>query len=203
MTTPRFRELLESTYKLKEAAGKPPVEDDDELEDEELEDDDEGSDLDTEEVPSGEADYTPDEFREIIDYVYEILDREDDDELNDSVGEIGLDMLYNYADVLPQTVINQIIEDLKEMFEIQDTMLESVLAEGFVKQKKGTVAKLAKKLAAKAYKRNKSKIKLKAKKWRKSARGKKIVALHKKLFKRLGSKKGMRLVSNLPDAPGA
>jgi hypothetical protein len=190
-----FRDILEETYVLREKeepVADAPVED--EETDEDFEDED---DVNTDDVPTGKGDYTADEVREIIDYVYDILDKEDDDELNESVGEIGLDLLYNYCDVMPQTMLNQIVDDLKEMFEIEDTMLESIMSEGaaFVKKKKGTIAKAAAKKARVYYKKNKSKLKMKGAKWRKSSHGKKLIKLHKKVQARLGDKKGMRLVT--------
>lgn len=195
MAKRNFMDILEESYILREKGEELPEEElDTEEEDDEFEDED---DINTDDVPTGKGDYTADEFREIIDYVYDILDKEDDDELNESVGEIGLDLLYNYADALPQTVLNQVVDDLKEMFEIEDTMLESVVTEGaaFVKKKKGAVAKAAAKMAKKYYKKNKSKLKLKGAKWRKSSHGKKLIKLHKKVQARLGDKKGMRLVT--------
>lgn len=200
MAKKKFLDILEETYITEKgeedfdaalAGGKDDV---DTEEDDEFDDED---DVNTDDVPTGKGDYTPDEFREIIDYVYDILDKEDDDELNESVGEIGLDLLYNYADVMPQTMLNQIIDDLKEMFEIADTMLESIVTEGakFVKKKKGMIAKAASKKARMYYKKNKSKLKLKGAKWRKSSHGKKLIKLHKKVQARLGDKAGMRLVS--------
>ena len=197
-------ELLEKTHE--DLMEKDPIEDMDseeqDTEDEETDvdpnedlDDDEEANID--EVPTGKGDYTADEFREIIDYIYDVLDKEDDDELNDSVGEIGLELLYNYADVLPQTVINQVVDDLKEMFEIEDTLLESIVCEGakFVKKIKGSIAKAAAKKSRIYYKKNKSKLKLRGQKWRKSSHGKKMITLHKKVQDRLGAKKGMRLVT--------
>jgi len=190
MAKESFKDLLESTYKLREADEVAPEEEEEvELED----DDDEDAEESLDDLPQGKGDYTADDLREIIDYVYEILDKEDDDELNDSVGEIGLDLIYEYADVFPATVLNQLVDDLKELFEIEDTMLESIVTEGFVKQKKGALAKQLQKKAKMYYKKNKAKLKQKAKKWRKSSHGKKVIALHKKLAKRLGSKKGFRL----------
>lgn len=194
MAKKSFMDILEESHKLVEADEEPieePIDD----EDEEIDDEDEEANID--DVPTGKGDYSADELREVIEYVYEILDKEDDDELNDSVGEIGLDLLDQYADLLPQTVINQIVDDLKEIFEIEDTMLESIMSEGakFVKKAKGPAAKAAAKKARAFYKKNKAKIKKNAKLWRKSAHGKKMVALHKKVMERLGAKKGMRLVT--------
>jgi hypothetical protein len=204
-----FKTLLEEAHKIKMLAEAPPEED--EMEDEPIEDD-EDADLDMEDPDAeegeedsidslggdGDTDYTADDIREIIDYVYDILDKEDDGELNDSVGEIGLDLIYDYADAFPQTVLNQIVEDLKEIFEIEDTMLESIVTEGavFVKKKKGQAAKAAAKKSRQYYKKNKGNLKKRNKSWRKSAIGKKLIALHKKMMKKMGkAKKGKRLVS--------
>lgn len=202
MAKSKFMDILEESYKLQEADELDTELAPDDEETDELEDDDE-DDVNTDDVPTGKGDYTPEDFREIIDYVYDILDKEDDDELNESVGEIGLDLLYNYADVMPQTMLNQIVDDLKEMFEIEDTMLESIISEGavFVKKKKGMIAKAAAKKARLYYKKNKAKLKMKGAKWRKSSHGKKLIKLHKKVQARLGDKKGMRLVT-APEAQG-
>lgn len=214
----KFRDLLEEAVELKSIMEAPEdeLDDDPELDDPELDDpeldgeegagDEDAGDEDAEfdeMAPDSETDYSPDDLREIIDYVYEILDKEDDGELNDSVGEIGLDLLYDYADVLPQTVVNQIVSDLKEIFEIEDTMLESIVTEGaaFVKKKKGSIAKALAKKARKYYKKNKTDLKNKNKKWRKSAVGKKLIALHKKMMKKLGAKKGKRLVTAPVEGP--
>lgn len=154
-----------------------------------LEDDEEGIEPKEEKLddvaPDGKGEYDADDLREIIDYVYEILDKEDDGEENDSVEEIGLDLIYEYADVMPDTVINQLVDDLKEMFEIEDTMLESAL---FMKSKKGKGALLAKKTMTKVYKKNKKAIKSKAKSFRTSPEGKKIASMHKKAYKGLCKK---------------
>ena len=182
-------ELVEADDDLKMGSGGDEDPEVDDIDDDEDTDEDKGDDEDV--TPDSEADYTPEDFREIIDYVYDILDKEDDGELNESIGEIGLDLLYDYAEALPQTVINQIVADLKEVFEIEDTMLESIVTEGaaFVKSKKGSIAKALQKKAKKFYKANKNKVKANNTKWRKSAVGKKILAFHKKALKQFGKKK--------------
>ena len=168
----------------------------DEVEKEDVEEEDLDMDIDDEEeapkeptvddvAPDGKGEYDADDLREVIDYVYEILDKEDDGEENDSVEEIGLDLIYEYADVLPDTVINQIVDDLKEMFEIEDTMLESAL---FMKSKKGKAATMAKKVMSKVYKKNIKSCKGKAKSFRLSKEGKEIAKLHKKAYKGLWKK---------------
>lgn len=203
----KFKDLLEEAAASIVEADETEIDADEEVDElEEPVEGEEGADPDAEfdeTAPDSEADYSADDLREIIDYVYEILDKEDDGELNDSVGEIGLDLLYDYADVLPQTVLNQIVADLKEIFEIEDTMLESIVTEGaaFVKQKKGSIAKALAKKARKYYAKNKSSLKAKNKKWRKSAIGKKLIALHKKMMKKLGAKKGKRLVTVAQEEP--
>lgn len=200
-----FKQLLEEATDLLEADD---TDIDDEMgdggddidDDEDTDDEDKKDDSDEDLTPDNGTDYTPEDFREIVDYVYDILDKEDDGELNESVGEIGLDLLYDYADALPQTVLNQIVEDLKQVFEIEDTMLESIVTEGaaFVKSKKGSIAKALQKKAKKYYKSNKSKVKAKNTKWRKSEIGKKILAFHKKALKQFGKKK--RLVGDMTAA---
>ncbi|NCP97680.1 hypothetical protein GW796_05495 [archaeon] len=197
-----FLEILEETFSLKDVDEDNIYlnEDEDETEDDELENDDDETEEDDEDLfHQGTEDYSADDFREIIDYVKDLIDLEDDNEINNSVDEIGLALLYDYADVMPQTLINQMVEDLKEIFEIEDEMMESLVTEGFVKKKKGVLARKKSIKAAKIYKAKKAKIKLRASKWRRSARGKKVISIHKKLQKRLGKRKGMRLVSNLPN----
>jgi len=197
-----FKDLLEESYKLHLKEAGEETEEDTEIEDE----DDEDAELDTSDQPADGNDYSADDLREIIDYVYEVMDEEDDGEINDSVGEIGLDLIYEYCDTFPQAAINQIVTDLKQIFEIEDSMMESIIAEGavFVKSKKGAVAKQLKKKAKQYYKKNKAKVKMAAKKWRKSASGKKAINLHKKILKKFKGKmrKGMRLVTD-PDAIAA
>ena len=185
-----FYKLIQESEKLKdqikEAA--PEAEDDDlDLEDEESEETEEAPKEPTidDVAPDGKGEYDADDLREVIDYVYDILDREDDGEGNDSVEEIGLDLIYEYADVLPDTVINQIVDDLKEMFEIEDTMLESAL---FMKSKSGKAASMAKKVMKKVYKKNIKSCKGKAKAFRTSKEGKEIAKLHKKAYKGLWKK---------------
>ena len=85
---------------------------------------------------------------------------------------------------MPDTLINQLVDDLKEMFEIEDTMLEAL----FTKSKKGKGAQLVKKTMTKVYKKNKKSIKSKAKAFRTSQEGKKIVKMHKKAYKGLCKK---------------
>lgn len=159
-------------------------------------------------APDGKGHYSPDDLREIIDYVYDILDKEkdesgagDDDEKKEGasdVGEVGLDLIYEYADLLPETVINQIVDDLKDTFEIEDTMLESIVNEGsafFSKSKKGPAAKAAAKILTDTYVKNKGKIKKRNSNWRNSDIGKKISALHNKIWKNAGKMKGKRCVA--------
>ena len=175
-----FYKLIQESAKfkdqIKEAA--PEAEDDldMDIEDEETEEAPKEPTID-DVAPEGKGEYDADDLREVIDYVYEILDKEDDGEENDSVEEIGLDLIYEYADVLPDTVINQIVDDLKEMFEIEDTMLESAL---FMKSKSGKAASMAKKVMKKVYKKNIKSCKGKAKAFRMSKEGKEIAKLHKK-----------------------
>ncbi len=189
-----FRALLEETYKSKIQE----AEEDEDLDDT-LDDEDDEESISDEDMPADGDDYTPDDLREVIDYVYEILDEEDDGEVNDSVGEVGLDLMYEYCDTFPQATINQIVKDLKDTFEIEDSVMESIVTEGavFVKSKKGAVAKALKKKAKMYYKKNKAKVKMAAKKWRKSATGKKVIKLHQKMLKKFKGKmkKGMRLVT--------
>jgi hypothetical protein len=162
-------------------------------------------------APDGKGHYSPDDLREIVDYVYTIIEKENgtdgesgDDEDDDGkkksndMGEVGLDLIYEYADLLPETVINQIVDDLKGIFEIDDTMLESIVNEGsafFTKSKKGPVAQAAAKLTTDGYKKNKGKIKKRNTVWRGSDIGKKIAELHKKVWKGAGKMKGKRAVA--------
>jgi len=186
------------------AAGLP---DDDEPEEEHLKD----------HAPDGKGHYSPDDLREIIDYVYDILDKEkedsgagEDDEDGkkgtSDVGEVGLDLIYEYADLLPETVINQIVDDLKDTFEIEDTMLESIISEGassfFTKSNKGPAAKAAAAIMTGTYKKNKGKIKKRNSNWRNSDIGKKIAALHTKIWKNAGKMKGKRAVAGEPKPEG-
>lgn len=196
------------------AGGKPPAgkgadmdfsgdEDDEEEKEEKLSD----------HTPDGKGHYTADDLREIIDYVRDLIQKEvdegdDEDEDGkksepDDIGEIGLDLIYEYADLFPETVINQIVDDLKDMFEIEDTMLEAIVTEGsafFNKSKKGPAAKAAAKQMRAYYRKNKAKIMNRNKKWRNSEIGKKIAALHHKIFKStmsMGKIKGKRVVHQL------
>jgi len=183
--------------------------------------DDEGKDEKLEDhAPDGKGHYTADDLREIIDYVRHQLEEElkDDDEDDsedldnasadgdvkqgkkkdgDDIGEIGLDLIYEYADLLPETVINQIVDDLKDMFEIEDTMLESIITEGsafFTKAKKSPAARAAAKLMKTSYGKNKKTINKRNNKWRSTEIGKKIIGFHKKVYKGLGKIKGKRCV---------
>ena len=172
-------------------------------------DDDDDEDKPEEKISDHAADgkghYTPDDLREIIDYVYDVLEKEldepasdedGDDNKKDDIGEIGLDLIYEYADLLPETVINQIVDDLKDIFEIEDTMLEGIISEGsafFSKGKGGPGAKAARQKMREYYRKNKSKIKKRNTKWRNSDVGKKMAALHKKIMKGVGKMKGKRL----------
>jgi hypothetical protein len=169
-------------------------------------DDEEKEEKLTDHAPDGKGHYTPDDLREIIDYVNDLLDKEKDksdsddgdDEDSDDIGEIGLDLIYEYADLLPETVINQIVDDLKDMFEIEDTMLESIISEGsafFTKASSSPAAAAARKVMRSSYKKNKAKIKKRNGKWRNSEIGKKIAALHKKIMKGVGKLKGKRVVA--------
>jgi len=118
-----FLEILEETFSLKDVDEDNIYlnEDEDETEDDELENDDDETEEDDEDLfHQGTEDYSADDFREIIDYVKDLIDLEDDNEINNSVDEIGLALLYDYADVMPQTLINQMVEDLKEIFEIEE-----------------------------------------------------------------------------------
>jgi len=154
-------------------------------------------------APDGKGHYTADDLREIIDYVRDLLKEEEekeddeDEKKDDGVGEIGLDLIYEYADLIPETVINQIVDDLKDMFEIEDTMLESIVVEGasfFNKSKQGPAAKAARAKMREFYKQNKSKIIKRNSKWRNSLIGKKMSDLHKKIYKGMGKVKGKRVV---------
>lgn len=157
-------------------------------------------------APKGKGHYTADDLREIIDYVKDLIkkeedeDDEDDDDADDDVGEVGLDLIYEYADLLPETVINQMVDDLKDMFEIEDTMLESIVTEGsafFNKGRKGPAAKAARRKMMEFYKKNKNKIKIRNKKWRNSEMGKKMAKLHSKIYSStatMGKAKGKRIV---------
>lgn len=160
----------------------------------------------TDHAADGKGHYTPDDLREIIDYVYDVLEKEQDeadpddpdgdDKKKDDIGEIGLDLIYEYADLLPETVINQIVDDLKDIFEIEDTMLEGIISEGsafFSKAKGGAGAKAARQKMREYYRKNKAKIKKRNGKWRNSETGKKMAALHKKIMKGVGKMKGKRL----------
>lgn len=169
------------------------------------EDDDEKEENLKDVAPEGKGHYTPDDLREIVDYCYTLIEKEQEEDDVDGdgdgktasdLGEVGLDLIYEYADLLPETVINQIVDDLKDTFEIEDTMLESIIEEGsafFAKSSKGPAAKAAKALLVGAYKKNKKKIKKRNGKWRTSEIGKKIAALHKKIFKGAGKLTAKRL----------
>lgn len=176
----------------------------DDLGDEDDDEDEEKEEKLTDHAPDGKGHYTPDDLREIIDYVYDVLEKEQEssddedgeDKKKDDIGEIGLDLIYEYADLLPETVINQIVDDLKDIFEIEDTMLEQILDEGsafFTKGKGGPAAKAARQKMREYYRKNKSKIKKRNNKWRNSDVGKKMAALHKKIMKGVGKLKGKRL----------
>jgi hypothetical protein len=184
--------------------GKTPVDNDMDDEDEEKEE------KISDHLPHGKGHYSSDDLREIIDYVRDLIKKEvedDDDgdkkEEPDDIGEVGLDLIYEYADLLPETVINQLVTDLTEMFEIEDTMLESIVTEGsafFNKSKKGPAAKAAAKQMRAYYRKNKAAIMKRNKKWRNSEIGKKIAALHHKIFKTgmsMGKIKGKRVVHQL------
>lgn len=202
-----FKSLLESIYEAKEdELEKAPVAstEGDDVEGDEEEKEEKISDH----APDGKGHYTADDLREIIDYVRDLLEKElkdNDDEEDedgkkkdsDDIGEIGLDLIYEYADLLPETVINQIVDDLKDMFEIEDTMLESIVTEGsafFLKSNKGPAAKAAIKKMREFYRKNKSKILSRNRKWRSSEVGKKMADLHKKIFSGMGKVKGKRVV---------
>lgn len=215
-------EMLEEVVAIQEAA---PKGDDDlgadadldtkgggDLGDEGDEEDNEPSDKD---LPDGKGHYTADDLREIIDYVRDLLKDEldgadeDDDDMGggkdkggepDDIGEIGLDLIYEYADLLPETVINQMVDDLKDMFEIEDTMLEQIVSEGsafFNKAKKSPAAIAAKKKMREFYVKNKKRIMARNQKWRNTDIGKKIAKLHKSIFKGIGKVKGKRVVHQL------
>lgn len=184
-----------------EMKGKPPV-DTGEVDD----DDEEKEEKISDHTPDGKGHYTADDLREIIDYVRDLLkdeqaedgDDDDDKKGGDDIGEIGLDLIYEYADLFPETVINQIVDDLKDMFEIEDTMLESIVLEGasfFNKAKQGPAAQAARKKMREFYRKNKNKILARNKKWRASEMGQKISSLHKKIFKGMGKVKGKRVVA--------
>lgn len=186
--------LLEAAEKEMDVAPETEMDDEDEEEkDEKIGD----------HAPDGKGHYTADDLREIIDYVRDLLKEEKDeddeeDEEDDSMGEIGLDLIYEYADLLPETVINQIVDDLKDMFEIEDTMLENIVVEGasfFNKAKKSPAAIAARKKMREYYKQNKSKIIKRNSKWRNSLIGKKMSDLHKKIYKGMGKVKGKRVVA--------
>lgn len=139
-------------------------------------------------APDGENKYDAEDLCEIIDMVYEILDKEDDDEENESVEEIGLDLWREYSNLLPETVINQVISDLRETFDIDDQILES-----FGKSKTSPAMLAAKKLMHKHYKRNKKKLVARVKAWRVSKEGKSLIRAHKQAFKFLKIKRGKKL----------
>jgi hypothetical protein len=174
-----------------------------------IEDDDEDIEDETssKDLPEGKGHYTADDLREIIDYVKDVIEKEkeekedgDDEDKDDDVGEVGLDLLYEYADLLPETVINQIVDDLKDTFEIEDTMLEAIIAEGsafFSKSRKGPAAKAASKVMRAMYRKNKTIIKKRNKKWRTSPIAQKMIALHKKAFSGLGKIHGKRVVHQI------
>lgn len=180
-------------------------EDGDGDEDDDADEDDENL---SDAAPDGKGHYTADDLREIVDYVRDLIekelkdddDAEDGDAKEDDIGEIGLDLIYEYADMLPETVINQIVDDLKDMFEIEDTMLEKIMAEGstfFAKSKKGPAAKAAMASMKKGFIKNIKKIKKRNSKWRNTELGKKMAALHKKIFKSTATMhkcKGKRVV---------
>jgi hypothetical protein len=161
-------------------------------------------------LPDGKGHYTASDLQEIIVYIRDLLKEEleqSDDDVEtdkkgepDDIGEIGLDLIYEYADLLPETVINQIVDDLKDMFEIEDTMLESIIQEGsafFNKSKKSPAALAARKKMREFYRKNKTRILARNKKWRNTPIGKKIAALHSKIFKGIGKVKGKRVVHQL------
>ena len=195
-------EQLELDLKEADAPEVEPETDETDEDDEEEKEDEKVADH----APDGKGHYSADDLREIIDYVYGVLKKEDEDagdeedgedKKKDDVGEIGLDLIYEYADLLPETVINQIVDDLKDIFEIEDTMLESIVEEGsafFSKSKKGPAAKAAQKKMREFYRKNKTKIKVRNKKWRASPIGKKMAQLHRKIMKHLGKVQGKRVV---------
>ena len=171
------------------------------------EDDDEKDEKLSDHAPDGKGHYSADDLREIIDYVKDLIEKEkdedsdedDEDKKSDDIGDVGLDLIYEYADLLPETVINQIVDDLKDQFEIEDTMLESIVTEGsafFSKSKRGPAAVAAQRMQRAFYKKNIMKIKKRNSKWRNSPIGKKIAALHKKIFAGAGKLKGKRVVSS-------
>lgn len=214
-----LKDLLEEVQEEKELLeAKPDIEEEDEdLDDEEDTDDDAEPEKKKDEkisdhAPDGKGHYTADDLREIIDYVRDLLEKEKEEDGDDEaetpdgdkkkkkeedVGEIGLDLIYEYADLLPETVINQIVDDLKDMFEIEDTMLESIIAEGsafFMKSKKGPAAVAAARKMRQYYRKNKARILARNKKWRNSLIGKKMAELHRKIFSGMGKIKGKRVV---------
>lgn len=186
----------------KEDEAKEPSTPDSEAPEENDEDDDEPKKI-SDHAPTGAGHYTADDLHEIISYVKDILkkerdeDKEDDDEEKDEHMDVGLDLLDEYADMLPETVINQIVDDLKDIFEIEDTMLESIISEGgafFSKSTKGPAAKAAQSIMMKMYRKNHSKILARNKRWKKSDHGKLMTGLHKAFLKGMGKIKGKRLV---------
>jgi hypothetical protein len=119
------------------------------------------------------------------------------EETGDEEGEsydVGLGILTTYADEIPSAVANKIAEDLAEIFgfdESEDD--EEDMDEGLkiVKKKKKTSAEKMK--AHKEYMGDKSKLKIQAKKWRKSAAGKKWAAKYSKFKQTHKIKKGQRI----------
>jgi ribosomal protein L12E/L44/L45/RPP1/RPP2 len=198
-------ELLEAKGDIDPAVAPAPAGAEDDLDDDEMDDDEEKDENLKDVAADGKGHYTADDLREIVDYCYTLIEKEQEEDQVDGdgdgktasdLGEVGLDLIYEYADLLPETVINQIVDDLKDTFEIEDTMLEGIIEEGsafFTKSSKGPAAKAAKALLTSAYKKNKSKIKKRNKKWRNSELGAKIAALHKKIFKGAGNLKGKRV----------
>lgn len=204
-----LKELLEDIQEeLLEAKNDiaPEPEGDESIEGEEDDDEEEKEERLDDHAPKGKGHYTADDLREIIDYVKDLIkkeeeeDDEDEEDGDDDVGEVGLDLIYEYADLLPETVINQIVDDLKDMFEVEDTMLESIVTEGaafFNKGKKGPAAKAARRKMMEFYKKNKNKIKIRNKKWRNTEMGKKMAKLHSKIYSStstMGKAKGKRIV---------
>lgn len=196
------KELLEAGEDMEQPEAQPKApdessEDDEDAPEEKLED----------YLHQGKSDYTPEDLIEIVKYCETLIEKENDEndedgekKGNSDLGEIGLDLIAAYAQMMPSTVISQIIHDLQDIFELEDTMLESVITEGasfFTNAKNSPAKKAAKELMINSYKKNKTKIDKRNDKWKYSDIAKKIAKFHKLAFKGLGKIKGKKLHPDL------
>lgn len=204
-----FKDLLEELEesKLYEAGKEDPPEENagnDDVDSDDDDDDEEKDEPSAKELPDMDKknQYTADDLKELIAYVQDLLKKEheedgddddddDDKKKDDKFEDIGLDLISEYADLMSNSLINQIVNDLKSVFEINDSMLESVISEGgafFNKSQSGPAAQAAKLVMRQYYRKNKAKILKRNKKWRNSEIGKRMIALHKKIMSGMGMK---------------